>query len=577
MALFARWVFEEKLNSDFQVRQPASGRLLTAARSSLCFVSRGWLFKAPGLLGWAALAVLIAAAAVVRFRIAPVAISEWDSWGWLYPALSWLGGTGFREQFEREWLYGAFLAACLRITGSFSGYILIQQVLGLLAGVLIWLTWRTWTALFPKHVAFEIGSVITGLFAVAVYFFSPIALALELSIRPEGIMAFIAFLQLYCITTYCKFRWHGPKPMASVVFGALAIPLAYALFVLKPNWLLAVPATTLPIFVGLFGKAFSLRVRLLTPILGLFLVIVTLLLPEKIFFIPMAETRVVLPMTLFTIHADVIRENMGRELATPGTPQEQRRFLEAFLPVFDREMQAARALARYYPRLAFDPDYLMYRSSVFPFLEGTYAMSRKEIAAFCRRSFLSAIWNQPFGYARKVVNQLGYFFFPDDGTFFRARIKMGKLYDYVLTTLPESLDEAISKPVQNLYEIYRQSVIRQAGQPGTLEVFRPFRSFLRAVKVSAFWIEMAFLISLVACLLFGSLARLRLPGFVALMFFLAPGGNALTVALVHALDNSRYRGSYGPLLLFALAGLFLFSLTTLAYAVTIAYRRQHRA
>ena len=30
------------------------------------------------------------------------------------------GGTGFREQFEREWLYGAFLAACLRTTGSFS-------------------------------------------------------------------------------------------------------------------------------------------------------------------------------------------------------------------------------------------------------------------------------------------------------------------------------------------------------------------------------------------------------------------------------------------------------------------------
>ena len=40
------------------------------------------------------------------------------------------GRRGFREQFEREWLYGGFLAACLRITGSFSGYILIQQALG---------------------------------------------------------------------------------------------------------------------------------------------------------------------------------------------------------------------------------------------------------------------------------------------------------------------------------------------------------------------------------------------------------------------------------------------------------------
>ena len=48
----------------------------------------------------------------MRMRISPVAISEWDSWGWLDPALSWLGGTGFRERFEREWLYGAFIAAC---------------------------------------------------------------------------------------------------------------------------------------------------------------------------------------------------------------------------------------------------------------------------------------------------------------------------------------------------------------------------------------------------------------------------------------------------------------------------------
>ena len=577
MALFARRVFEEKLNSDFQVRQPASEHFLTAARSSAFSVSRGWLFKAPGLVGWAVLAVLVAAAAMARIQIAPVAISEWDSWGWLNPALSWLGGAGFREQFEREWLYGGFLAACLRITGSFSGYIVIQQALGLLAGVLMWLTWRTWTTLFPRHIAFEAASVLTGLFVIAIYLFSPIALLLELSIRPEGIMAFIAFSQLYCITGYCKFRWREPKPIASAFFGALAIPLAYALFVLKPNWLLAVPATTLPIFVGLFGKDFSFMIRLLTPILGVFLTFVTVWLPGKILFIPTSETRVVLPMTLFTIHADVIHENMARELATPGTPVEQRRFLEGFFPVFDREMQAARALARYYPRLGFDPDYLMYRASVFPYLEGACAMSRKEIAAFCRRSFLSAVWNRPFGYARKVVTQLGYFLFPDDGTFFRARVNMGKLYDYALTTLPESLDEAISKPVKDLFKTYRQSIIGQAGQSEALEVFRPFRSFLGAVKASAFWIEIAFFASFAACLAFRPLAQLRLPGFVAIVFFLAPGGNALTIAMVHALDNARYRGSYGPLLLFALAGFFLFFLTTLAYAVALAYRRQHRA
>ncbi len=93
---------------------------------------------------------------------------------------------------------------------------------------------------------------------LAIYLFSPIALLLELSIRPEGIMAFLAFLQLFCIASYCKFRWHDTEPVASLLFGALAMLLAYALFVLKPNWLLAVPATTLPIFVGLFGQGIPL-------------------------------------------------------------------------------------------------------------------------------------------------------------------------------------------------------------------------------------------------------------------------------------------------------------------------------
>ena len=46
---------------------------------------------------------------------------------------------------------------------------------------------------------FEIVTVLIGLLIVAIYLFSPIALLLELSIRPEGIMAFTAFLQLFCI------------------------------------------------------------------------------------------------------------------------------------------------------------------------------------------------------------------------------------------------------------------------------------------------------------------------------------------------------------------------------------------
>ena len=528
----------------------------------------GWVVRLPGLLGWIVLLLLLAAATAMRMRISPVAISEWDSWGWLDPALSWLGGTGFRERFEREWLYGAFIAACLRLTGSFSGYIIIQQTLGVVAAIFMWLTWRSWTALLPKPFILEIAAIIIGLLTVALYLFSPIALALELSIRPEGIMAFTAFLQLFCIASYCRFRWHQPKAIASLLFGALALLLAYALFILKPNWLLSVAATTLPVFVGLFGRAIPLSLRLLTPLLGMFLIVSTLILPDKLLFIRTGETRLVLPMTLFTIHADVIQASMRHELEEAEAPEQRRRFLEAFLPVLDREMETARTLASYYPRLGFDPDYLMYRSTVFPFLEREQGMSRQEIASFCQSSFLSGIVSEPFSYARKVFTQLGYFFFPDDGTFFRTRIKMGKLYEYVLTTIPESLDATISQPVREMFDTYRRSAVLQAAQLADLEILGPFRGLLRIVRSAAFWIEIAFLLSATSCLFVPSLAQFRLAALVATIFFLAPAGNAVTIALIHALDNSRYRGSYGPLLLFALATMLVFVATTLAYVVT---------
>jgi hypothetical protein len=528
----------------------------------------GWVVRLPGLLGWLVLVLLLAAATAMRMRISPVAISEWDSWGWLDPALSWLGGTGFRERFEREWLYGAFIAACLRLTGSFSGYIIIQQTLGVVAAIFMWLTWRSWTALLSKPFILEIAAIIIGLLTVAFYLFSPIALALELSIRPEGIMAFTAFLQLFCIASYCRFRWHQPRAIPSLLFGVLAMLLAYALFVLKPNWLLSVPATTLPVFVGLFGRAIPLSIRLVTPLLGMFLIVFTLILPDKLLFIRTAETRLVLPMTLFTIHADVIQASMRHELEVGKNPEQRRRFLEAFLPVLDREMETARTLASYYPRLGFDPDYLMYRSTVFPFLERERGMSRREIASFCQSSFLSGIVSEPFSYARKVFTQLGYFFFPDDGTFFRTRIKMGKLYEYVLTTIPESLDATISQPVREMFDIYRRSAVLQAAQSADLEILGPFRGLLRVVRSAAFWIEIAFLLSATSCLFVHSLAQFRLAALVAMIFFLAPAGNAVTIALIHALDNSRYRGSYGPLLLFALATMLVFIVTTLAYVVT---------
>jgi hypothetical protein len=525
--------------------------------------------RLPSQLGWIVLGALVLVASLVRFHLPPVAISEWDSWGWLSPALSWIGGAGFHEEFEREWLYGAFIAFCLRTTGSFSGYILIQQILGLVAAVLMWLTWRRWISLFPRNILLEIFSTLAGLFLVALYLFNPITITLELAIRPEGIMAFVALLQLFCVVSFCKFRWQDKNTPACIIFGALCLPLAWAMFVLKPNWALAVPATTLPVFLGIIGHAPRLA-RWLPPALGFLLLVLTLWLPDKLLFIRNGGPRVVLPMTLFTIHADIIRESMARELQSPGLTEDRREFLTGFLPELDREMQTAIAKRKFYPRIGFDPDYLMYRSSLFSLLENRWGLDKTELASFCRENFLTALRYNPLGYARKVSTQMGYFFLPDDGTFFRKRVEFGNLYDYALQTLPATPDEKLNPPTRTLLQKYLDQVKALGGMKRQLKVIPAFRRFLKSFVRWIPFIEIAFLLALTACFLWKPLAILRLPGLCALIFFSAPFGNALTVAMVHALDNSRYRGSYGPLLLFALGGMFFFFLVVATTSAVIA-------
>jgi hypothetical protein len=536
-----------------------------------------WWHRLPAWIGWLILAILLVSAARLRFSIAPVAVSEWDSWGWLKPALGWIGGLGFREEYEREWLYGAFIAACLKTTGSFAGYILIQQFLGLAAAVLMWMTWRCWISLFPKNLLLEIGSLWAGLTAIALYLFNPITRSLEMSIRPEAIMPFVAFGQLLCIAVYCRARWHDPRPCLALVSGALAILLAVAMYILKPNWLLAVPATTLPVFLGLFGTALPRTIRFLTPAAGLGLVVVLLWLPDKLLFQRTTEVRVVLPMTLFTIHADIIRESMAGELASPKTAPERRAFLEDFLPLLDGEMANARAEKIYYTRLGFDPDYLMYRATIFPTLRDRHGMSPQDLASFGKVSFLEALARKPFHYAQKVLRQFDYFYMPDDATFFRKRIELGPLYDYVLKTLPAEPDEQWNAKTRTLFQTYLDAARLRPPTPEKLESSKRDRKFLGQVRAFAPWLVALFFLAVLATLFWKSLAAWRLPGLVALVFYSAPAGNALTVAMVHALDNARYRGSYGPLLLFALAAMAVFLVTVLACALVLAYRKTRRA
>jgi hypothetical protein len=128
-----------------------------------------------------------------------------------------------------------------------------------------------------------------------------------------------------------------------------------------------------------------------------------------------------------------------------------------------------------------------------------------------------------------------------------------------------------------MFQAYLTAAKGQFTSPDKMENSKRDRQFLGRVRTFAPWLVAVFFLAVLATLLWRPLAAWKLPGLVVLAFYAAPAGNALTVAMVHALDNNRYRGSYGPLLLFALAAMLVFSVTVLVCALVMAYRKTRRA
>lgn len=536
--------------------------------------------KAPFLPACLVFAMLFIFAWQARANLAPVALADSDSWGWLHPALQWVGGTGFHEEYEREWFYGAFLAFGLKITGSFAGLVSLQQALGLAGGALLWLTWLVWISLLPRNVLVQTLGLVLGLFVATLHLFNPSTLAFELSLRPEAILSFVVFGQLFCILSYIQYRWKVPHAAGAMIFGALAILLAVAAYGLKPNWALALAATVLPVFLGAVGRALPATIRFGTPLLGIALVAALLGIPEKALFLRNGKTRVVLPMTFFTIHADAITESFASQLRAGNVTPERKAFLEGFLPDLQKEMENARKEIITYPtykRLGFDPDYLMYRSTLFPVLEARYHMTKPQLVAFCYESYLLAWKQNPLAMIRKVFTQMGYFFPPDPNTFVRKRIKLSELYAGTLASLPQNPGDELNAKTHAAYSALLDDLKKQAGKSVELTASRG--DIRQASRLSAWALptEILFAALLLACFLWKPLADFRLPGLAALVLFSAPLGNALTIAIVHALDNSRYRLSYGGFLSLALAAMLIFSLAVLVQAGIIFFRRaSHR-
>jgi hypothetical protein len=522
------------------------------------------------ILGAIELAVLFIVLGIAWKTWSPwpsVPIADRDTWGYLSPALTWLSGLGFRQVDGRDWLYPAMVALFLKSTGSFAGIVAWQKALALLSGIVMALVWRCWVSMLPFHRWILFGLSLLGAWPIYLQLVNQPNILFTFTIRPEAVLPVFVYAQLACLLGFCKYRWHPPWPLPSLLLGASALVLAYACLVLKPSWYLAFALTSAPVFLGILGGSVPLKTRIGTPILGCVLAVLFLWLPPRFFLIKDRTSRTLLPVALFAVHAPLIEESLEAKLAALPDSDPEKARLRTFLGVLNVELENSRNAPGRCARLGIDPDYLIYESSLPAAIHADAGNGVEQFRAFCIGSFLGAVRYDSGAYAWKVFTQLSYFLSPPRETFVKDRINLAKSYGESAACWREAGAVILGSDVRAMYEQYRKSIEAARASAGILPKHRALRDFGRRVAAWAVPVESLFLLALAACLVWRPLHRLRVGGWAALCLYLAPLGNALGVSLVHSLDFDRYRATYAGYYLFALTAMVIFVAGVLALTV----------
>ncbi len=501
-------------------------------------------------LTWAVLLVILAFAARARFIWPGPPVVDPDTWGYFHPALSKLNGTGFVHTNGRNFVYPAFLYVLLAVTGTLRAIPVVQHLLGLASGVLMWVCWRQWRAWFTDSRLPAWADAALGLGLVAFFLQSASEISHEHTVRPEGIFPFFALLDLTFLLAFLRAWFVARQPRRAAAWAGGGVFVALLLYQLKPSFGLALVAAVAPVLAAAlvpWRQPARPRQLLAVGTLAAFVAgMVLFMLPERHLARDDLMSTLFLPETLFTIHADIIADQMNADVrGHVSTPFDPGLLAQASA---DLALELPRSAARPikpYPSLGFNPDYLMYNSSFCAWF--SLRQTPPQMAAFEYYYFKRAWTHLPGRMLAKVGRQLRTFYSFHCTTFWPgSTLRIDKQYRKSSDAFgyPGYQRELLRYPPTRAY----LAEARQLGRSGLLFPQWPLMIYANvAASVTAFPLLLIFLaeLAVVGGVRAGwcdapGVARLLTPGWVLLMFYGFLFGNTFTIAFVHSLDMDRY-------------------------------------
>jgi hypothetical protein len=511
--------------------------------------------------------------AMMRRHLPSVPIPDSDSRGYLYPALSWLGGAGFQQSEGRDWLYPAILAGILRLPGDFSAIVRVQQCLGLMAAPMIWGSFRTWLSLFSEQTKLlYLIATPFGIIAAYLAVLNPSLALFEIAIRPEGVLGFFTLLYLFFLTAYLRARWQRHRKWEATFFGAGCLALSYAVLLLRPSWSFTLAFTFFLLVSGSLGQQ-GLTIRLLPLLSGTALIGALAIGPYFLGFRRDSASKLFLPTTLVSIHAAQIvhnaEKNSSNKEGKAGGLDRETLLVQALRSVLPRAKQQPG-----YQYLGFNPDYIKYTSNVFGRLQQTEHWSDNELATACYSAYFHTWVGSPFAMLSKIVKQLSFFFFTKAGDLYTHSVTWQQIKDHLSGR--EVLTTADSMPyLKNLpsYASYVERVDKAETAGWQIHGVSCLRVAAILLSGIAPWIQLAFAISLAVPFMRSEFSGARLPALAVAIAATIVYANAIVTSAAHSLGEWRYRAGYAPLFLVTLSMMAAFCLFVAARQTASAMLR----
>jgi hypothetical protein len=489
---------------------------------------------------WGGVAVLFAWAAWQRFALPLDPIADPDTWGYLAPALRKLVGAEFGHTHGRNFVYPAFVYSLLRVFGDFRAIVVVQHLLGLLAGGLLLIIWRRARVFVPDARLSRAAHAGLGLFAATIFLLAGEPTRFEMQLRPEGVCAFLVSINLYLAIQFMACCLVEKRARATVGYGIGTAFTSVLLASVKPSFALMALVPLLPVGIFFFQRGwFRQKVTLAG---GAALSAALLVVPEHFLSRNDEKSRTFLPTTLFVNHATLIRDQMTDDLKRGAETPYPREWLLRIHDALGAEIaKSAAARPGHYWSLGYDPDYLMYRESIVAQLRREFDNDVPKQCAFywfCYRR----IWQErPFLVLGRIARQMSLFYSEMCPAYNREKsLSLANQYAHGANVLRMQPHPELWMAYPPAVEFMDRTEVLAQHAPIIRQplLLRMTLSLLAGMYRPLLWIAVA----LGAALLFRERYRRRLGWLAALMLFLYAynAASCLEVAILNSLEVRRY-------------------------------------